>query len=182
MSCSHVAISKDDDSNALKKFLKDVAWPALAGNVAWAFFTLAIDPPCRENITPRLGALLFLALYLTAEWYRSSKTDTTLLGLWLDLFLVFCFVWFAIATQANAGSANLALLLILLAVGIGHCCGAWPPFKKDNANRFFGLTCLSMTALMFVSAVFGFLSPWIAFIVIIIVLITWKYFRGSETK
>jgi hypothetical protein len=46
----------------LKRFLAEIAWPAMAGNVAWAFFSLAIDPGCGKAVLPRLGTLLALAL------------------------------------------------------------------------------------------------------------------------
>ena len=115
-------VAPENKESFLQEFLNNIAWPAMAGNVAWSFFSVAIDPGCGGNTFPRLATLLVLAFYLSAEWYRTRRVGVTSLGLCFDLFLVICIVWFAIATQANKGAPGFALVLILISVGIGHLC------------------------------------------------------------
>jgi hypothetical protein len=167
--------------NFLRDFLRDIAWPAMAGNVAWAFFSVAIDPQSVEDMLPRLGTLLALALYLSAEWYRIRRVGSTLLGLWFDLFLVICIVWFAIATQANKGAPGMALVLIFLGVGIGHLRGVWPPTGEGKGNFEFGQINLWMAALLFTSLlVVSSWQPWVSFFAVIIVFLFWLNLRHGK--
>lgn len=172
----------DGEKNFLKRFLTDIAWPAMAGNVAWAFFTVAIDPGYGGNTFPRLGTLLVLALYLSAEWYRITKVGATYLGLCFDLFLVICIVWFAIATQANKGAPGFALVLIFTAVGIGHLYSVWPPTGPKQGNFEFGLVNLLVAASLSIALlVSNSLQPWVNLIAMGIVLIFWWPLRNGKT-
>lgn len=175
-------IVPDSEKNFLKRFLTDIAWPAMAGNVAWAFFTVAIDPGCGGNTLPRLGTLLVLALYLSAEWYRITKVGATYLGLYFDLFLVICIVWFAIATQANKGAPGFALVVIFTAVGIGHLCNVWPPIGPGKGNFEFGLVNLLVAAALSIALlVNSSWQPWSNLIAMGTVLIFWLPLRNGKT-
>ena len=166
----------------LDEFLKNVAWPAVAGNVAWSFATVVIDQGINVDTAPRLGALLVLAIYLSAEWYRSKEINTTVTSASLDLLFVICIIWFAIATQANKGLPGAALLVILVGVGVGHLCGVWPPAGKGKGNIPHGCVSL-LTAVVLGVAWFVNRSwpPWIALGALIVVLVVWALVRRDKT-
>lgn len=168
--------------NFLEKFLKEVAWPAMAGNVAWSFATVSIEEGINLCTAPRLGVLFVLAIYLFAEWYRIEKTATTPTSLAYDLVFVICVIWFAIATQANKGMPELALVLILSGVGIGHIWGVWPPAGKNMGNILHG--SVSLLAAMGLAASLCLapsLSQWIALLALLVVLVVWGVVRRKKT-
>lgn len=175
----------------LDEFLRQLAWPAVAGNVAWSFATLTISPNCdaradcsKEDILSRLGVLLVLAVYLSAEWYfskdsKSKDSKNTPAGLWLDLLFVVCIVWFAIATQAGHGLPGVALLVILVVAGVGHICGVWPPAGSDMSHMLHGL--VSLAAACSLGTVWWANGLWswnVALIDIVIVLVHWACVRA----
>lgn len=170
----------------MKKFLDDflpnVAYPAVAGNVAWSFATLAIDHGINCETVPRLGVLLVLAIYFSAEWYRSKGIATTKAGQWLDLIFVICIVWFAIATQADNGLPGAALIIILVLVGFGHLFRFWPPNGAGKGNIPHGATSLVAGIILGVS---WFLTAswnhWIELLAIVIVLGVWAHVRWGVT-
>lgn len=167
----------------LDEFLKNVAWPAVAGNVAWAFATLAIDHGMNVNTAPRLGVLFVLAIYLSAEWYRSRKITTTETGLWLDLLFVICIVWFAIATQSDKGLPGVALILILVGTGLGHLCGVWPPTGQGKGNIPHGVvSLLSGVVLGITWIVTCSWNVWLALGAITFVLVVWACVRRGVTS
>jgi hypothetical protein len=169
--------------NFLEDFLKNVAWPAVAGNVAWSFATLAIDHGINEDTFSRLGVLVVLAVYLSAEWYRSKQiNNATLMGLWLDLLFVICIVWFAIATQANKGLPGVALLAILLVIGVGHLCGVWTPAGKGKGNIPHGLVSLLAACALGVAWWMNRAWVWwVALLALTIVLAVWTLMRRDKT-
>ncbi|PTT87300.1 hypothetical protein DBR45_60480 [Pseudomonas sp. HMWF031] len=176
-------VTPKGEENFLRDFLKEIAWPAMAGNVAWSFFSVAIDPGCGGNTFPRLATLLALAFYLSAEWYRTRRVGTTSLGLFFDLFLVICIVWFAIATQANKGAPGFALVLILTAVGIGHLCSVWPPTGEGKGNIEFGRVNVLIAAVLSIALLISSSwQSWIIFLAMSTVLIAWWILRHGKTE
>jgi hypothetical protein len=167
----------------LDKFLKDVAYPAVAGNVAWSFATLAIKSDTHADIPARLGVLLVRAVYLSAEWYRSLDARNTIRGLRLDLLFVICIVWFAIATEADKGLPGFALLVILAVAGVGHLCGFWPPSEKGDGNIPHGWVCL-VAAIVLGGAWWknGTWNWWLALVAIMVVLVVWAFVRRGKTS
>ncbi|MCA9467710.1 MAG: hypothetical protein KC643_20000 [Nitrospira sp.] len=169
--------------NFLDEFLKNVAWPAVAGNVAWSFATLAIDHDKNVNTAPRLGVLFVLAIYLSAEWYRSKEINNTISGLCLDLLFVICIVWFAIATQADKGLPGVALLIILVGVSVGHFFEVWPPAGKGKGN--YPHATVSLLAACFLGGAWWMNCSWnwwFALVAIIIVLVVWACVRRNKTS
>ncbi|WP_047528808.1 hypothetical protein [Pseudomonas sp. 11/12A] len=176
-------VTPENKESFLQEFLNNIAWPAMAGNVAWSFFSVAIDPGCEGNTFPRLATLLALAFYLSAEWYRTKKGGATSLGLCFDLFLVICIVWFAIAIQANKGAPGFALVLILTAVGIGHLCSVWPPIGEGKGNIEFGrVNILIAVVLSIALQVSSSWQSWIIFFAMSTVLVAWWILRHGKTK
>ena len=52
-------------SSKRRDFFVELVWPAAAGNVAWAFLTVAIGENwCSADVLARLAVLLLLAVYL----------------------------------------------------------------------------------------------------------------------
>lgn len=165
----------------LNKFLKNVAWPAAAGNVAWSFATLAIDHKNSTDTFSRLAVLFILAIYLSAEWYRSLNVTSTREGLILDLIFVLCVVWFAIATQLNSGFPGIALLIILFGVGGGHLFGVWPPAGEGKGNLLHGCVSVLVAAgLTFSWCKLGSWNWWVALAALTIVLIVWACVRRNQ--
>jgi hypothetical protein len=61
----------DDTSLQLNRLFNGLIWPAIAGNVAWALFTVAISLKNIDFTCPvyaNLAALLFVAWYLMYNW------------------------------------------------------------------------------------------------------------------
>lgn len=166
----------------LDHFLKNVAYPAVAGNVAWSFATLAIDHGVNLDTVPRLGVLLALAIYFSAEWYRSKDITPTEWSIWLDLLFVICMVWLALATQADKGIPGAALILILVVVGVGHCCRMWPPTGKGKGNVPHGVVSLLAGAILGVLwIVTGSWNHWFALLATLVVLLVWARVRWGKT-
>lgn len=171
----------------MKKFLDDflpnVAYPAVAGNIAWSFATLAIDLGLNCETAPRLGVLLVLAIYFSAEWYRSKGIATTIEGQWLDLFFIICIIWFAIGTQANKGIPGAALIVILLSIGLGHLFKFWPPNGKGKGNSPHGAVSLVAGIILGVSwCLTNSWNHWLELLAIVIVLGVWACVRWGVTK
>jgi hypothetical protein len=166
----------------LKSFLKDVAYPAVAGNLAWAFVTLAIDSGAKIDAIPRLGVLFVLTIYFSAEWYRSKEIEVKTVGLWLDLLFVLCMVWFAIGTQANKGSPGIALIIILLIIGLGHLLEVWLPVGRGKGNTPHGITSLVAAAVLGSAWYVDGSWNWaLALVAICVVLAVWAIVRQGKT-
>jgi hypothetical protein len=116
----------------MERLFQNVIWPAAAGNVAWAFFTVITKPEWSEgDFWARLLVLLFVAVYLGADWKNtdsmSVKQQLRPLYWIADAFLAVATVVFAIAIESRLPWANWALVaLFIVAIG-GHATGLWAP-------------------------------------------------------
>src|SRR5688572_33491596 len=85
------------------KLFQSVIWPAAAGNVAWSFFTVAIERGVNQESAIKLIVLSLLAVYLCADWLQTdflSGTRNLKPCFWLaEGPLAITIVIFAIATQ-----------------------------------------------------------------------------------
>ena len=86
-----------------KRLLQELVWPAAAGNVAWALFTIAIQEPWSQNTVARVLVLIFLAIYLAVEWLRIAllRFEPSILYWIFDGVHILTIVVFAIATQLD---------------------------------------------------------------------------------
>jgi hypothetical protein len=109
------------------KLLRDLIWPAAAGNVAWSFLQLLFVPP-KCNRWPYLTLLPLMAIYLAIDWLRSASEETRDWKYWVaDLCLVSGIVVLAIAAQANQSVLFLHVTLgsVFGAAAGLHLIGAW---------------------------------------------------------
>jgi len=145
------------------KLLQNLIWPAVAGNVVWAFFTVAIAKWSKFSddgflVLAQLVALAFLGLYLAADWlYTVKKNGNMRPCCWpFDAFLAIAIAVSAIAlSQDNAAIqvAKCTMALAFLIAAIGHCFGAWETIEgtnyKDN-NKWLAIINLSGLAILFI--------------------------------
>lgn len=115
-----------------KDLLHNLIWPAVAGNVAWAFFTVLITEVLvtKENIAPlifgRLAALLLLSVYLIIVYIRSEAGT----GHTFDMLHAVSIILCAISFQSpNVSSLLMTTFLIALFIiaALGHWTGRWIP-------------------------------------------------------
>ena len=86
-----------------QKLFQNLIWPAVAGNIAWAFFSLIItksDTITDISVYTRLIVLFFLAIYLGEDWLTTEKESEFLKkNYWIgDAFHVMPISIFAIST------------------------------------------------------------------------------------
>lgn len=108
---------------------QSVIWPAVAGNVAWAFFTVLIQEWAQGGAYswPRLCLLGALAIYLCLDWMHTESIKAELRPwYWVgDVFLATAIAAVAIAAQASVGDGRLLLVGVFAASAGAQLCGAW---------------------------------------------------------
>lgn len=120
--------------SAAGPFLKDLAWPAVAGNVVWTIATLLLTKEESFSLCLlfRLLSLSALAIYLVKDWHQTATApsiDTTYVI--FDVVHLLTIVWVALAIQANSSTVIIGLLALFLWLIFGHGIGAW-----REGNRF----------------------------------------------
>lgn len=116
-------------------------WPAMAGNVAWSFFSLLVDNGWSgdESVRPRLVVLGLIAWYMAHEWSRNQeRNDDVYPTYWIfDAALLATTVMFALAAEAGHQRLELLLVVILVVIVAGHIIGAWMEKERDtDSNEF----------------------------------------------
>jgi len=112
----------------VKNLFQNLIWPAAAGNVAWAFFTVAVQETwAAPGVFARLAVLLVLAVYLAIDWMSTeSELDHLKHWYWVaDAFHVVAIVALAITTQLNTRLFAGSLVAVYLTTITGHLVGAW---------------------------------------------------------
>jgi hypothetical protein len=130
-----------DAGSAMKALSQDLIWPAAAGNVAWAFFTVLLNERLTDaNVWARLAALFLLAIYLAGEWLRNRKLTQVKAWYWIaDAAHVTSIVVFAIATHLNKDWLECALLAVFLIAAAGQVTGAWDDPVTGNLTKRWAL-------------------------------------------
>jgi hypothetical protein len=116
----------------------DLFWPAAAGNVAWALFTLVLAPGGAGEPWARGAMLFFLGVYLVLSWLRSRDSGHTPLPLAFDAMHLITVALLAIAlSQPTSGPERLRWLLtfVLLVTTVGHAFTVWDPPASQSALR-----------------------------------------------
>jgi hypothetical protein len=122
-----------------KRLFKDLIWPAAAGNVGWAFFTIALQDELKQTDTwAKLIVLALVAFYLGMDWLRIEYLpEDTPTQYWIfDGLLMVAIVVFAIATQLGKSWLDYSLALIFGTAMLGHLVGAWDPQDVDDVDRW----------------------------------------------
>lgn len=86
----------------MRDLLPELAWPAAAGNVAWALFTVFTLERPGKHLASRLCILLVLSIYLSVDWIW-TKTELWRLKphYWIaDSVHILTIVLLALATQS----------------------------------------------------------------------------------
>lgn len=116
-----------------KNLLKTLIWPAVAGNVAWSFFTVLIQegihfPACFG----RLSALLLLSIYLIIIFIRSQEGKGELIDILHSVSIILC----AISIQANLPAMDAYLILFFAIAALGHWLGRWIPDQVSSKKNW----------------------------------------------
>ena len=114
--------------------IQNVMWPAVAGNVAWAFVTVPVTDGFAgaKHVPVRLTVLGILAVYLFSDW---MLTDGLRRGgalrrfSWIgDILTAGAIATFAIMTATPPGEwAAYALGSVFVVAGLSHISGIWRP-------------------------------------------------------
>lgn len=130
----------------MKALFQSVVWPAVAGNVAWAFFTIAIEKWNKTGIAPVLAVLALAAVYLALDWIQTENVRNSLRSYyWIgDLFLAPAITVFAIGTQLQVQWIEWSLSAVFAIAAAGHFLGAWEPKNEPaESGRRFTLTWIN---------------------------------------
>lgn len=120
----------------MKRLFQNVIWPAIAGSVAWAFFTVLVEAHWLDHtFWARLLALFAVAVYLAVDWYNTDLVfDRINPYYWIaDAVLAPLTALFAIATYANSPWGPYAIALALVAAIVGHLFGAWDESRPGTS-------------------------------------------------
>lgn len=144
----------------MQKLFQNLIWPAVAGNVAWAFFSVIImENWSDKGVIARLAALLLLAIYLCYDWLRNeSEIDNLKKHYWVgDAFLALTIIIFAITVQSKSlwgnAESNLTkwpLPSIFISAALAHLFGAWEA-KVVPENKYlkrFGIAATMLSGVL----------------------------------
>ena len=181
--------------------LQCLIWPAVAGNVAWAFISVSLTELPSSSTFARLGALFMFAFFQMVDWIHVEKLrqhgKALKSYLWaFDLPLAASVAVFAICTEKNNPESSVKTdicLTIYWIIGIlGHLCGAWEEQfpataskrpRIDWQNRITLASFCGFGILVLWTHAFGFLdekSLWNRAVAGFAVLILWVIKRRKE--
>lgn len=188
------------------KLLQGLIWPAVAGNVVWAFFTVAIGKwnklaNCDSLVIAQLVALVSLGVYLAADWWYTNdmkeknekNKDIMKRCCWpFDAFLAIAIAVSAIALSQDVVAIQLAKCTVGLAfitTAIGHCCGAWEVKEtiedencKHNRRWLAGINFSGFLILLILSLIFQKTILWPLSIAILVVVAGYLIFAECKMK
>src|SRR5437870_1370028 len=122
----------------MKRLFHNVIWPAIAGSVAWAFFTVLVEADLHHAFWAKLLALSAVAVYLAVDWYHTDLVRETINPYyWIaEAFLAPLTALFAIATQADSSWGPYAIALAFVAAIVGHLFGAWDEGPRPGTSEW----------------------------------------------
>ena len=110
---------------------RNLIWPAVAGNVAWSFFSVAVGESWTAPVCFRMLALGLVAGYLMLSWTMERDAPQSTEYYLLDSIFAVAIVIFAISTEdlkaVSSGWVTSALGAIFVAALFGHICKVWEP-------------------------------------------------------
>lgn len=166
----------------MKNLFQNVIWPAVAGNVAWAFFYVAVQESRSKSVVARLFLLFLLAFYLGFDWLRTASELYRMKSwYWIgDAVLASMIVVAAIATQVplKVEWLNVSLAAVFLAAVAGHIAGAWEPTGEIEKRwwkraQLAGISVLGFVLTFTLSGMLPQGSLWHLPITMLLVLILW---------
>ncbi|MEZ0129437.1 hypothetical protein AB9T88_06540 [Flavobacterium sp. LBUM151] len=175
------------NKNQTHKLFQNLIWPAVAGNVAWSFFSILIsDFPTKDNFTfTRLILLLLLAIYLGDDWIVTEKEADNLKDLyWIgDSFHAVAITILSLSIYSNKeGIMFWASISVLVIPIIAHLCGCWE-LKNDTGKKLrkrIGLSSIAGIGLIvFLSTYFLIDEKFSYLISIFAIVIPWFLLRDK---
>lgn len=174
---------------------QNLIWPAVAGNVAWSFFTVAVQECwCDEGVQARLVVLVSIAVYLGIDWMRTeARRENLKPGFWYFLFdsaLAAAIAVFAIAVQNRVQSApswgTWALVAVLAVTTLGHILGVWEAAgSADPSDRgllaIFNIAGIVVVVIGHCGVIPGF-APWNLPVAVLVVIGMWAIMRFVGQK
>lgn len=110
------------------RFLTDIAWPAVAGNVIWAMATLLLTDNEKLSLCffCRAASLFALAAYLVVGWSQTVQASSLSRNyLAFDFLHLATIVWVALAVQLQSSNLHIGLASLFVCLVVGHAVGAW---------------------------------------------------------
>lgn len=126
----------------MEALLKNVIWPAAAGNVAWALITAIVSEQPDEGYGWRLVLLSQFTLYLMLVCVREAPPrEKRRLGyLPLDTVFAASLAFSAVATSVENPSqpwvAGVAMAVMLALAGSGHLFKIWEAPEEGKSNKW----------------------------------------------
>jgi len=173
----------------MNKLFQNLVWPAVAGNVVWAFFSIAIaEHWADKGVIPRLLSLLLLSIYLCYDWTTTDvEGDKLKENYWIgDAFHAITIVVFAIAAQSqnlwtdiNNSWVKWTLVIVFTTSTIGHLCGSWEPKDVSKEKKWparLKLALINFTGILtyfFIPLLCNSNTLWHLPISIIVILLLW---------
>jgi hypothetical protein len=138
----------------MTKLFQALIWPAIAGSVGWALFTVLISEPwAGSEFWYRVALLVVLAIYLASDWIATEdELDSLKHWYWVgDAFHAITIAALAIAVQLNKAHLPVYLTFVLGVAAFWHLAGAWEPETLPNRIRkrfvFVGINVLGFVIL-----------------------------------
>ena len=169
----------------MNKLVHNVIWPAVAGNVLWAFLQVLADPPANGSVLfQRLASLLFFGCYLANDWIKRDAATSINENYWkYDLPLAASTATFAIATQGGLPWAPVALAAAFVVAAVGHCNGAWDPYdapsNRKQRRALAGMNVGGLAILLIGWFLGAAVSPWSVPIAISVVVVLFVSLRNK---
>lgn len=141
----------------MNRLLHNVIWPAVAGNILWAFLQVLVKGWNGGNPSyfPNLSALFLVGVYLAIDWVDTEKTSDINDCYWkFDLPLATALALFAICTQDGVWWSKYALVAAFVVIVLGHLYGAWD-LKTKASSSISRATLASFNALGIVLLIAG---------------------------
>lgn len=174
--------------------LKDLIWPAVAGNVAWTFFSVLLtmlqpktsNIPVTEEGVPiaRLIAIFLLSCYLAVVYLMScteptgnSKQRRDMFDILHSLTIILCAISFQL--KFDPIFCNICLSIFWVTAAFGHLFGAWIPdsITEHKCRKQFKMSLVSIGGLILCWAFYFLDNSWNLVISLLMGLIFWGFFR-----
>ena len=161
-----MAIDKKRLSEALATLAQNIFWPAAAGNVFWALFSVTFDSDEHIAVVAPQAVLLFLAAtYLSINWlrqHRSSVTENASVLFWILDWVHLIFIVITVNAAHYAPEwLSCALAAQLTVTTFGHVFGFWE-IPGEASKRKYWLASINAlgVASIFFSHAFGIPEEW----------------------
>lgn len=176
----------DSMANAHRSF-EQLFWPAVAGNVAWSLYSVAIPSPgeIQTEIGSRFCSLLLLAWYSWYGWLRFTTIPYRSPSYyWVDGLHLITLAAFAVATASHNLWTPYFLVAVFVVAGIGHLCGSFdrrPDERVRERLKRAGANAIGVAVLL-ASPRVGISQGWSVPLAFVLVLLVWWQVHGLSPR